>query len=135
MASIRLSEKHGVNPTVPRCYFCGDDKNEVLLLGKLKGDAEAPRGVYDMEPCDTCKGYMEQGIIVISVLDGDCEDPSNPYRTGGWAVLKEEALEHMGINPPELKAQILKARWAFVPDEAWDLMEIPRVGIKESGNA
>ncbi len=129
--SIRLSEKHGVNPAVPRCYFCGDHKNEIVLFGKLKGDVEAPSNpVMDMEPCDTCKGYMEQGIIVISVRDGETGD--NPYRTGGWAVLKEEALDRMGIQPQELKEQILKCRWTFMPDEAWDMLRIPRTGIKET---
>jgi hypothetical protein len=26
MSSIRLSERHGVNPTIP-CFFCGEQKN------------------------------------------------------------------------------------------------------------
>lgn len=35
----------------PKCFFCDEDKNEVLLLGYLKGDVEAPRGVvFNMEP-------------------------------------------------------------------------------------
>lgn len=50
--SILLSPKHGVNPSVGICAFCGHDK-EVLLMGKLKNDAEAPSSVIsDYQPCD-----------------------------------------------------------------------------------
>ena len=54
--SIRISEKHGVNPTIPICFYCGEDKNEVALLGKLHGDKEAPMRMWingDYEPDDS----------------------------------------------------------------------------------
>ncbi len=122
--SIRLSDKHGVNPAIPKCFICGESKNEILLFGKLKGDAEAPHGmVLDKVPCDKCEEYMEMGIILISTRDG--EEGDNPYRTGGWAVLKEEAVVRM-INDPEVLEGIVKKRMAFVPDEVWDAIGIPR---------
>lgn len=130
--NLKLSPKHGLNPCIPRCYYCGKDKNEVLLLGKLKGDVEAPRGaVFNLEPCDECKGFMAQGIILISVDDRDVEiEPGpeglvNPRRTGGWVVLKEEAVERI-VQPPGLFSQIKKSRFSFVPDEAWDVLGLPR---------
>lgn len=58
---IKLSEKYGVNPTIPVCFWCGESKNEIALLGRLgdarKGeDIEAPKNmVLDYEPCDKCK--------------------------------------------------------------------------------
>ena len=33
--SIKLSEKYGVNPTIPVCFFCGMPKNEIALLGHI----------------------------------------------------------------------------------------------------
>ena len=36
--SIRLSKEHGVNPTIPICFWCEKDKNEIAMLGKLKGE-------------------------------------------------------------------------------------------------
>ena len=33
--SIRLSPAHGVNPTIPICFWCGNEKNEIALMGKL----------------------------------------------------------------------------------------------------
>ena len=42
---------------------------------------------------DECAGYMKQGVIVIVVKDGEKGD--NPYRTGGFFVIKEEAAKGM----------------------------------------
>ena len=120
---IRLSPKHGVNPAVPVCFFCGQDKNEVILAGRLRDDAEAPRkAVWDKQPCDTCAEYMRQGVILISVREGS--DGENPYRTGGFAVVKAEAIERI-VQPPELRAKILEARVAFIPDDAWLALGMP----------
>ena len=43
MASIKVSEKHGVNPSMEVCFICGQDTGAILLLGRLPGDKEAPR--------------------------------------------------------------------------------------------
>lgn len=58
---IRLSKKHGVNPSVTVCAVCGKDLG-VALFGRLKGDVEAPRKVFDAEPCDDCKTSFEKHI-------------------------------------------------------------------------
>lgn len=175
--SIRLSEKHGVNPSLDLCFLCNEPKG-VALLGRLPGDAEAPRqAVFDEEPCDKCLEWMKQGIILISVDESqsppekvrDCTclrckhrftwvvkygptpnisgertircpkcnshvsaEPiheracQNPYRTGGWCVIKEEAVRRMGITPPELLEDICKKRVAFLPDEVWSMLGLPR---------
>ena len=53
---IKISPKYGVNPTIPVCFFCGEPKNEIALMGKMKGDIEAPKNmVLDYEPCEHCK--------------------------------------------------------------------------------
>lgn len=125
---LRLPDKHGVNPSISQCFFCGETKNEVVLVGRLPGDEQAPhQAVFDMEPCETCKGHMERGIILISVSEKLTKDRKNPYRTGGWVVLKEEALRRM-IKAPEVLEDILKRRVAFVPDEVWDKIGLPRGG-------
>lgn len=128
--NIRLSEKHGVNPTIPKCFYCGEDKNEIILPGRLPNDQEAPRGmVWDKAPCDTCAGYMEQGVILISVKDSE-EDSDNPYRTGGWVVVSDEAIAKI-VQPKELADDILGRGVAFVPDEAWDAIGLPRGEISD----
>lgn len=121
--SIRLSKKHGVNPAIPVCFLCQEKKNEIILCGRLKGaDEQAPQNaVWDMEPCDKCKEWMAQGIILISVRDGET-DMKNPYRTGGWTVIKEEAFRRMFKGCDE----VLKKRVAFLPDEVWNAVGLPR---------
>lgn len=118
MAGIRLHPKHGVNPTIPTCFYCGEDKNEIALLGAAyRGEAPMKGVVLDQKPCDKCAGYMKQGVILISVKDGEDGKP-NPYRTGGWAVIKDEAIRRM-VQPDDLAETIIARRAAFVPDEAW----------------
>jgi hypothetical protein len=123
--SIPLSPKHGVNPAIPLCFFCNKPKNEIVLPGRLPGDEEAPRNtVWDMRPCDECAGYMKQGIILISCRDGESLG-NNPYRTGGWVVIKEDAIRRM-IDPGALLDSILQNRFAFVHDAAWKAFVLPR---------
>ena len=80
--SIQLSPQHGVNPSVEQCFVCMKDVG-VVLFGRMRGDAEAPRKVClpNREPCDECKGYMDQGVILISVDESKTDDPQNPWRS------------------------------------------------------
>lgn len=108
--SIKLSKQHGLNPTLPVCFFCGEDKNEIALLGHIgdyrKGeDIEAPRRmVLDYEPCDKCKEHMKQGVTLIEVSDRQPADGrpalkaqgnQEVYPLGGWCVIKAEAFSEM----------------------------------------
>ncbi len=121
--SIRLSEKYGVNPCIPKCFFCGENKNELLLFGRINGDIEAPKNtVFDKNPCDKCQEYMKLGVILISVKDGT--DNENPYRTGGWCVVKDSAISK--FQPQSLVDHILSARVAFVPDEVWNILGLTK---------
>ena len=128
---IRLSEKHGVNPAIPLCFFCLKPKNEILLPGKMRNDMEAPRNaVWDMRPCDECKGYMEKGIILISIDESKSADHENPYRSGGWCVVKEELVKRALGGSKELAEQTLRVRVAFITDEVWDKIGLPRGDVK-----
>jgi len=124
MGNIRLSPKHGLNPSLGMCFYCQEENGEVIVPGQLHGDVEAPRkAVWHRDPCAGCKGLMEKGIILISVKTGESGD--NPYRTGGWCALKEEAVIRM-VSDTKLLEHILKARVVFLPDEVWDLLGLPR---------
>ena len=126
--SIRLSEKHGVNPSLMLCFYC-HEASGVALLGRLKDDAEAPRqAVFDKEPCAKCKEWMAKGIICISVRDGESGD--DPYRTGGWAVVTEDFVRRI-LRPGELLDGILKKRCCFMPDEAWNAINMPHENVEE----
>ena len=117
--SIRLHKDYGVNPTVPTCFVCGKDKNELALLGAAYKKEAPMRMCLDKSPCEECVGHMKNGIIMISVRDGESGD--NPYRTGGWVVIKEEAA--LRFVPENL----LKKRILFLEDKIWDEVGLPRV--------
>lgn len=95
--SIKLSPKYGVNPTITKCFWCGKDKNEIALLGKLPKDAEAPKTcIINYDPCDECKANFSKGVLI---MEGT-ETPNYPgqpklggaYPTGSLSVVKPEAL-------------------------------------------
>ena len=103
---IRLSKKYGVNPTIPICFWCGREKNEIALLGHIgdgrKGeDIEAPKNMLlDYDPCDTCKGNMALGVTVMEgsvrpVFDNQPEIQYGIYPTGKWVVIKKEAADRI----------------------------------------
>lgn len=105
--SIPLSPRHGLNPMLSVCFFCGAEKNEIALLGKLENDREAPRkGVVDYTPCKACAEMMQRGILLCEVRDNE-PDRNNPYRTGPMVVVTEECAGRMGIN-------YSKIRFAFI---------------------
>lgn len=151
---IIVSPAHGMNPMLVKCFVCLEDKDELLLMGrisrfkakkmfgdeiadKLHGaddDLEAPRGVtLNREPCSKCRGYMDQGIILISCDAEKSPDKNNPYRSGGWVVMKESAMRRiMGEQNPTLET-VLKHRMAFIDDETWDALGLPRAKEEAEG--
>jgi len=117
MGSIQLHRKHGVNPTMPICFYCGEEKGEIVLLGaaskKITGQDEAPRHIcLDKEPCDKCKEMMSQGVMLIGVRDGDTPS-DNPYRTGEICVITDDAARRM-FQPESMVEDVLQRRCAFI---------------------
>ena len=101
--SIRLSEEHGVNPSVMVCPLCMQDTG-VALLGKLSGDEEAPKHMLDDTPCDECKEHMSMGFLVI-------ERSENMITGNRWVlkpdVITDEEMRAVGVayvSPTEAKA-------------------------------
>lgn len=113
---IEVSPKHGLNPTIPVCFWCGKDKNEIALLGRIRekttnrygsetivrdSDIEAlSRMVLDYEPCDEFQKMWDSGVAVIEVQ----ETPINPgqpeiqkgiYPTGRFAVVTVEGADRV----------------------------------------
>ena len=112
---VRMEDKEFVG--MATCYICGEPKH--ILLDRRMKKSLPKQACYDQEPCDKCKEHTKKGIILISVRDG--EKGGNPYRTGGWVVMKEEAAKRMFNDD-----RYLKHRIAFVDDTAWDKLGLPR---------
>lgn len=95
--SIKLSPKHGVNPSLLHCVCCGKEYG-IAMLGKLKGDMEAPREMAH-GLCDQCQGVIDQGgCMFIEVADGEKGD--NPYRTGRIIGVSKDFKERNKIEHP-----------------------------------
>jgi hypothetical protein len=104
-----------------KCFFCGGDNeivmNKVLTKRHAEKVKEMHGKVINTHPCPKCQEYMKQGVILISVRDG--ETGQNPYRTGGFVVVKDRALQG------EAWEQAKKSRMCFVPDTVWDKLGLP----------
>lgn len=119
---LRLDPKHGVNPAIPRCFYCGDAKNELILAGFRGGSAAPQNAVWDKTPCDKCQGFMAQGVVLMSVRDGETSE-DNPYRTGGFCVVTRESIRR--IFTEDAVEKVLRAKCAFVEDSTWRHMGLP----------
>lgn len=128
---IRVSKKWGVNPTIPVCFWCGEEKDEIALLGKLKGDIEAPHRMWipgDYEPCDSCKSKFEKGIVLIEADTKPIINENQPpyygaYPTGHYMVIKEEAFKK--IFNEDIYEQASKNKMCFIDKEtAEQLMKL-----------
>lgn len=100
---IRVSPKYGANPTIPICFWCGKEKNEIALLGRLKGDVEAPHHcVIDYEPCEECQKTWKLGVALLGTSEKSIDDSLPPiknssgkvlYPTGQWMVITKDAAK------------------------------------------
>jgi hypothetical protein len=93
--SIRISEKHGVNPTLGICMYCGEETGEIALLGCLPGDKEAPRqSILSIKPCQKCIDRLTQESKIILVA----MDEQIPIK---WVELSTQCLNPNVSIPPE----------------------------------
>ena len=122
-----------------KCFYCLED-NEIILNRRLTKHVadqvkEMDGKVVSMNPCPKCEEHMKQGVILLTFdphkSDHDWDNPGkgkipNPYRTGGFFVIKDDALKR-AVNEPELVDLALKYRWMFIEHEvgvAWGLFEL-----------
>ena len=99
MAGIMLDPKHGVNPSLGCCFWCGE-AIDVLLFGRLRSetkkafgmrliDTAAPREVVTShEPCKACLEIMGRGICLMEATGP--EDKAEP--TGRYWVVTEACV-------------------------------------------
>lgn len=108
---VTLSPKFGFNPTIAVCLFCGEDKNCIALMGRVRSkkyardDIEMPmRSVIDLEPCDSCKKKFEDmgGVACVEVRGSR----RHHKPTGRFVVVNESVFEGSGVNAH--KGQVLK---------------------------
>lgn len=101
MSGIKISPKYGVNPTIPVCFWCGKQKNEIALMGRMKGDIEAPKNmVLDYVPCEECQSHMAMGVAVLEASDHPNTEGQPPmqkgvYPTSRFVVVTTECADRV----------------------------------------
>lgn len=121
-----LSKKHGLNPSIKTCFWCGESTNEILLFGaSYKRGEEAPMQVItDYQPCEKCLELFNQGILVVEASetpqheDQPCLDQG--YPTGHHWVITEEAIQR--IFNQDATQQILTARKCMIGRELAEML-------------
>lgn len=131
MSSIRLYPEHGVNPTIPTCFWCGKDKNEVALLGRaFKEKAPMTGLILDYGPCDECEANMARGITLVeaghpSVVGKPAFAKTGPLSdiapTGRWLVVTEGALDEI-ISDRHLLNHVKNTRKAFLTRDVFEML-------------
>lgn len=123
MTGIRVDPKHGTDPALRCCFWCGEPK-DVLLFGKMRSETKkafklrelCPRAphkvIVDHEPCAACVEIMSRGICFMET-DGEGKDSR---LTGHYWVLAESVVKEF-VTPPELLAAMLEKRKTYVGRE------------------
>ena len=101
MSGIKISPKYGVNPTIPVCFWCGKQKNEIALMGRMTDDIEAPKNmVLDYVPCEECQSHMAMGVAVLEASDHPNTEGQPPmqkgvYPTSRFVVVTTECADRV----------------------------------------
>lgn len=114
---VKLSPKYGVNPTIPVCFWCGEERGEIALLGHIGNgrkheDFEAPMHmVLDYEPCEKCRENMSLGFTVMEATTApnsvtNVQIQKGVYPTGRYAVITMDAAARIfdGVDTSKKKA-------------------------------
>lgn len=123
MGGITLHPKHGVNPSLDVCFWCGEAMG-VALLGRNKGQKAPHSVVTGYTPCDKCREQMAQGITLVEAGPAS-RQPQRPeiqpgvVPTGRWLVIKEVAVSR--VFKGEAVEALLKSRKGFVEGPMFEM--------------
>lgn len=104
------------------CPHCGNHQEVAFKEGS---QAYAPN-------CESRDCRIRRGSP--AMLSQGVGPTRNPYRTGGWVLVAEKFIKRV-IHPPELVESMLKHRFSFVPDAAWDKLGLPRGKVDAKSQA
>lgn len=123
---MRLSAKHGLNPSMPVCFWCGEPTGEVVWFGASypKG-AEAPMHVVmNYNPCPKCVADFAKGIVLMAASHTPIGNrpaiQDGVWPTGAVVVVTEEAVRH--IFKGDAADDVLKHRRAYLDAETFDAL-------------
>lgn len=119
-----------IEVALTKCYFCQNDSDIIINTKPTPYMANQVESMHQktvsMDPCRECAEFMKQGVILIAI-DEDKSGPDwnnwgmpNPYRTGGWWVVRDDFV-HRVFDEAAAK-YVCKHRFAFVSQDAAEMV-------------
>lgn len=120
----------GVALVKEACPLCAKVEDGPILINQRLTKSEANKvkkmhgkTIGHMEqPCGQCQAYMEQGVLLIGVIERLTTDQQDPYRSGNHWVVTEDFVTRCFGNMAE---SIIKKRSAFFSLDAAREMGFP----------
>ena len=84
--NIKVSDKHGLNPSINHCFIWNKDIN-IALFGYIKGDKEAPKHCCTGDLCDDCKEKLKTHVAIIEM-----KSKTTPESTGRVAFVSRKNI-------------------------------------------
>lgn len=111
----------------PRCFWCGRDKKETVIVKNLKDGRGNLKSTWingDYEPCDICKIKMDRGVTVVEAGEAPMVEKQIRYHgfypTGNWLVMTDNGIRKFcGEEDAE---QAIDRRIVFVTHELYNDM-------------
>ena len=116
----------GVALVKEACPGCLTEMDGGLIMNRKIGNKAANKRLNDMNGkvvgiadhfCEECEEWSKKGIIIITVDEKKTDDISNPWRTGGFFVLKDDYIKKLMDESPALLERTLKHRMCYMPHE------------------
>jgi len=114
MSGLRLDSKHGVNPSMVVCFWCGEP-DSLVLFGKLTSSTkealgsfsdEAPRYILqDTCPCQACLKFAEDGYVTLRAVNATEEEMDK------LGVLSDSNRMDVSNNLKKIHSRLHPAVW------------------------
>lgn len=134
------------NVALTKCFYCGGD-DRILLATRYRSDGSpvqdlghAHGAVIDMEPCNKCRELMGLGVIFLTIDEKksppgwNSERIPSPFRTGGFFVVKDDAVRRI-INATSLADWAIQHRWMFIEHEVAERLGFFRMAEQQAQSA
>lgn len=101
--NFEISPAFGLNPTIVKCFWCGEDIN-VRLMGRIRNDicddVLAPdHMIFDYKPCPKCKELFSKGCTCVEVTNAPNANAyvsfpnTECYPTGSYTIIDKDFAE------------------------------------------
>ena len=68
--SIRVSDKHGVNPSIPSCFYCNEQKSEIVLWNSSRTHVKWGRFASGKRPGEVGDMVKLQNLLTVVKREG-----------------------------------------------------------------